>query len=122
MDLIEELKRYKNDKTTNSTITKVYRDQKFRNIEWSEIKVGNLIKVKCNEIIPADLLVICSSNVEGIFYLQTSNIDGESNLKEREALIFTQKIFLNKKIKKDENNLQNLFKEYCEIEVSQPNK
>ena len=109
LDLIEELKRYRNDILTNSTIAKVYKSQKFRNVKWSDIKVGNLIKVKKNEIIPADLLVICSSNIDGTFYLQTSNLDGETNLKECEAITYTQKIFLNKKIQKDENNLKKIF-------------
>ena len=122
LDLIEELKRYRNDILTNSTIAKVYKSQKFRNVKWSDIKVGNLIKVKKNEIIPADLLVICSSNIDGTYYLQTSNLDGESNLKESEAISDTQKIFLNKKIPKDENNLKKIFQENCEIEVDEPNK
>ena len=98
LDFIEEIKRYKNDLITNNTNTKVYKSKKFRNIQWSEIKVGNLIKVKNNEIIPADLIVICSSNTNGTFYLQSSNLDGETNLKEREVLNATQKIFLNKNI------------------------
>ena len=122
LDLIEELKRYRNDLLTNGTITKIYKSGKFRKIVWSDINVGNLIKVKNNEIIPADMLVICSSNVDGSFYLQTSNLDGESNLKERETIVDTQKIFLNKKIKKDEANLKKIFQENSEIEADKPNK
>ena len=122
LDLIEEIKRYRNDLLTNYTITKVYKSKQFRNMKWKDIKVGNLIKIKNNEIIPADLLVICSHNSEGNFYLQTSNLDGETNLKERKALNYTQKIFLNKKIKKDENNLKKIFQENCEIEVVKPSK
>ena len=121
LDFIEEIKRYKNDLITNNTNTKVYKSKKFRNIQWSEIKVGNLIKVKNNEIIPADLIVICSSNTNGTFYLQSSNLDGETNLKEREVLNATQKIFLNKNIKKDEETLKKIFQENCEIEVPKPN-
>ena len=120
LDLIEEIKRYSNDLLTNNAITKVYKSQKFRNIKWKDIKVGNLIKIKNNEIIPADLLIICSHNPEGNFYLQTSNLDGETNLKEKEALNYTQKMFLNKTIKKDENNLKTIFQENCEIEVIKP--
>ena len=122
LDLIEELKRYKNDVLTNGTITHVYKLGKFHKTEWSKIKVGNLIKVKKDEVIPADLLIIASSNPEGSFYLQTSNLDGETNLKERESLSFAQKIFLNKKIKKDEENLTKIFQENWIIEVEQPTK
>ena len=75
------------------------------------------------------MLVIYSSNKEGNFYLQTSNIDGETNLKERDALNFTQKLFLNKKFKKSHDNLVKLFNykdenenPNCILEVEQPNK
>ena len=130
MDAVEEIKRYRNDIITNNTKTKVYKSQKFRSIEWSKIKIGNLIKVKKDELIPADLLVICSSNKDISFYLQTSNLDGESSLKQREALIYTQKIFRNKNIPKDEYNLKKIFSNFkndknienCFIEVEQPNK
>ena len=128
MDLIEEIKRYRNDLVTNSSSTKIYKTQKFQNIKWSDIKVGNLIKVKKNEIIPADLFVICSSNTDTSFYLQTSNIDGESNLKKREVLISTQKIFYKNNIKEKNylekafNAFNNLGEENCYINVEPPNR
>jgi magnesium-transporting ATPase (P-type) len=128
LDLIEEIKRYRNDLETNNSKTKIYKNKKFINKEWSNIKIGNLIKVKKDEIIPADLFVVCSSNKDGIFYLQTSNLDGETNLKEREVLMNIQRIFYKKKLK-DENHLEKTFegyndqgKENCYIEVDQPNK
>ena len=100
LDLIEEIKRYRNDLETNGSLTKIYQNKKFRNIKWSEIKIGNLIKVKKDEMIPADLFVICSSNKDISFYLQSANIDGETNLKKREVSNETQKIFYKKKKKK----------------------
>ena len=106
LDLIKELKRYRNDILTNKIKTKIYKNQKFINIIWSEIKVGNLIKR--NEI-PADLFVICSSNKDHSFFLQTSSLDGESNLKQREVLKSTQKLFYKMK-NKEKNYLENVFK------------
>ena len=55
-----------------------------------DIKVGNIIKVQRNETLPADILVIKSSNENGFCYLETSNLDGETALKPREALNITQ--------------------------------
>ena len=128
MDLIEELKRYRNDLETNNSKTKIYKNKKFIKKEWRNIKIGNLIKVKKDEIVPADLFVVCSSNKEGNFFLQTSNLDGETNIKEREVLMKIQKIFCKKKTK-DEDYLENIFegydnqgKEKCYIVVDQPNK
>ena len=128
MDLIEELKRYRNDLLTNNTMIRIYKNSKFINIKWSEIKIGNLIKVKNNEIIPADLVVLCSSNKDLSYYLKTSSLDGESNLKQREVLMSTQKLFYKQKIK-DVNKIEKIFQafneqgeENCYIEVEQPNK
>ena len=130
IDGIEEVKRYRNDIITNNTKTKVYKSSKIRKIIWSEVKIGNMIKVEKDELIPADLLVICTSNRDFSFYLQTSNLDGETSLKQREACIYTQKIFLNKEIPKDETHLKKIFtnidcsedNKNCFIEVDQPNK
>ena len=129
LDGVEEIKRYRNDLQTNKTKVKVYKNKKLRDIEWKKVKIGNLIKVNKDENFPADMLVIYSSNKEGNFYLQTSNIDGETNLKERDALNYTQELFSKKNFKKSHDNLYELFKnkdetgnDNCVIEVEQPNK
>ena len=48
----------------------------FRETKWKDLLVGDIIKVNKNEILPADILVIYSSNVNGLCYFQTTNIDG----------------------------------------------
>ena len=127
LDGIEEIKRYWNDTKTNNTKVKLYKNKKLRNVEWSKIKIGNLVKVKKEENFPADMLVIYSSNKEENFYLQTSNIDGETSLKERDALDYTQKLFSKKKFKKNYDNLNKLLRNFddkgnpnCILEVEQP--
>jgi magnesium-transporting ATPase (P-type) len=62
-------------------------------IKWKDIKVGNILKVLKNEVIPADLLVIKSAADNGYSYLQTTNLDGETALKPRETpVIFQEKV------------------------------
>jgi magnesium-transporting ATPase (P-type) len=48
---------------------------------WSEVKVGEIIKVEKNDEIPADIL--CISAPKDVVYISTMNLDGETNLKER---------------------------------------
>ena len=43
--------------------------------------MGDYIQVKQNEFIPADMIVIKSSEEEGACYVETKNLDGETNLK-----------------------------------------
>jgi len=59
----------------------------FEECCWKNLYIGDIIKVSKNEILPADIVVIKSTNESGFCYLQTTNLDGESTLKPREALI-----------------------------------
>ncbi len=52
---------------------------------WKEIKVGSVIKVLENEFLPADLILLNSSGPKGICYIETKNLDGETNLKHKVA-------------------------------------
>ncbi len=46
----------------------------------------------CNEVIPADILLLSSSDPLGICFVETSNLDGESNLKQRLVVASQQAI------------------------------
>ncbi|CAK9437943.1 uncharacterized protein LODBEIA_P23210 [Lodderomyces beijingensis] len=58
----------------------------FKNRCWKDVNVGDMIRVRNNEEIPADIIVISSSDAEGNCYVETKNLDGETNLKQRKAL------------------------------------
>lgn len=42
----------------------------------AQIAVGDLLMVKCNESLPADIVMFYSANPDGIAYIETSNLDG----------------------------------------------
>ncbi len=58
----------------------------FKNRCWKDIHVGDYIRVRANEEVPADVIVVSTSDVEGNCYIETKNLDGESNLKNKTAL------------------------------------
>ena len=45
--------------------------------------MGCLVKVKENQNFPCDLILIKSSLPKGIAYVETKNLDGETNLKQK---------------------------------------
>jgi phospholipid-translocating ATPase len=48
--------------------------------------VGRVVKVHEDEQFPADLVIINSSAPKGICYIETKNLDGETNLKHKQAV------------------------------------
>lgn len=115
---IEDYKKHTYDTTYNNSKTFVYKNENFVEAKWMNIKVGDLIKVVKNETVPADLLIIKSSDKNGFCYLQTTNLDGESTLKPREsAKLFFKKIG---KFEEFDSNCNSILNQ-CEIDVEIPN-
>lgn len=59
---------------------------------WSNVVVGDIVRIQCDEAFPADLVIISSSEPDGLCYIETANLDGETNLKIRQAKSETSKI------------------------------
>mmetsp|Transcript_95551 Transcript_95551/g.213764 ORF Transcript_95551/g.213764 Transcript_95551/m.213764 type:complete len:1141 (+) Transcript_95551:64-3486(+) len=53
--------------------------------KWSNVRVGSLCVVRSNEFIPADMVILTSAHEEGHVYIETANLDGETNLKTKQA-------------------------------------
>ena len=115
-ELVEDWKRHRADDKVNNANTNVLNDKgRFIKEKWKNLRVGDVIKVYNNEFFPADLVILASSEPKGMCYVETSNLDGETNLKIRTAVSQTYKEFE----RNEEEVLRNL---NGRIECEEPNR
>ncbi|KAI0256565.1 phospholipid-translocating P-type ATPase [Lactifluus subvellereus] len=53
---------------------------------WEDLHVGDFVKIVDHENIPADILICATSEDENVAFVETKNLDGETNLKSRNAV------------------------------------
>ncbi|KAI3844926.1 hypothetical protein MKX03_019301 [Papaver bracteatum] len=87
----EDWRRREQDIEVNSRKVKVFsgEDGAFYDTEWKNLRVGDIVKVEKDNFFPADLLLLSSNYDEAICYVETMNLDGETNLKLKQALEIT---------------------------------
>ncbi|KAH0919493.1 hypothetical protein HID58_027153 [Brassica napus] len=77
----------------NNRRVKVHKgDGSFDSKEWKTLSVGDIVKVEKNEFFPADLVLLSSSYEDAICYVETMNLDGETNLKVKQGLEVTSSL------------------------------
>ncbi|KAF9989683.1 hypothetical protein BGZ75_005360 [Mortierella antarctica] len=63
-----------------------YSQPYWRTRLWKDVQEGDYILLRQDDIIPADILILSSSEQEPICYIETKNLDGETNLKIRRCV------------------------------------
>jgi phospholipid-transporting ATPase len=95
--LVEDNRRHDSDDEANSTSIAIYDAEleKFQEHKWSEVSVGDFIQISSRAKVPADCLLISVSEKAdvptGKCFVETKSLDGETNLKPKQALGATYK-------------------------------
>lgn len=84
-DGYEDYKRHKADHAANNIEAVVLRDGAFVKVKSHDLRVGEVIKVVQGEEIRADVVLLASSHADGVAYIDTANLDGETSVKTRRA-------------------------------------
>ncbi|ETS78476.1 hypothetical protein PFICI_10538 [Pestalotiopsis fici W106-1] len=59
---------------------------RFHKDAWKNVQVGDFVRLYNDDELPADIIVLSTSDPDGACYVETKNLDGETNLKVRTAL------------------------------------
>ncbi|CAO3590835.1 unnamed protein product [Absidia cylindrospora] len=91
-EILEDFGVHKSDSELNNSKCKIFDGSQFLEKKWRDIKVGDVCRIESSEFFPADLILLSSSEPEGLCYIETSNLDGEVNLKIKQSLSETSHI------------------------------
>ncbi|EGD90150.2 uncharacterized protein TERG_06380 [Trichophyton rubrum CBS 118892] len=67
--------------------------QPWINVKWVDIKVGDIIKLERDQAVPADIVLLYADDPNGIAYIETMALDGETNLKSKKPCSLVAKTF-----------------------------
>lgn len=84
-DGYEDWRRHRSDRNENNREALVLQSDQFHLKKWKNIRAGEVVKICSDDSIPCDVVLLGTSDPSGIAYIQTMNLDGESNLKTRYA-------------------------------------
>ncbi|CAG9312035.1 unnamed protein product [Blepharisma stoltei] len=101
-DIFANYLKRKSDSCVNSRDSLVWSEssKQFIHKKWEDIRVGYVIVVKNNEEVPADLILIATSDSEDSCFFETFNLDGSTRLSMRKPVSDFAKIFESKNYEK----------------------
>lgn len=92
-EALEDYKRHKQDMEQNNSLVEAFDEHGHKiTTNWFKLRPGDVCVVKRDQFFPADLLFLNSSNSEGVCYVETKNLDGETNLKLKKCLDSTAQL------------------------------
>ncbi|KAL7945395.1 hypothetical protein V8C42DRAFT_323012 [Trichoderma barbatum] len=57
----------------------------WMNVQWQHVQVGDVVRLRRDESVPADMIMLHATGPNGVAYIETMALDGETNLKAKQA-------------------------------------
>jgi len=88
----DDFKRYLRDKELNSQLYKILTYDGIKMVPSSHLKVSDVIIIEKNQRVPADIVLLKTSEKSGTCFIRTDQLDGETDWKLRVAVSTTQQL------------------------------
>lgn len=89
-DAFEDYRRRQDDHRINNQKTQVVdlssSSTTLKVVRWKDVTVGSYIKLERDDPVPADIILLSCSHADGIIYVDTAQLDGETSLKPKFAV------------------------------------
>ncbi len=87
----DDYKRWVRDKETNNASYNIWSGVGFIPIPSSELQEGQIIELNSGDRIPADCVLLWTSDPSESIFIKTDQLDGETDWKLRNPIVYTQK-------------------------------